>query len=100
CRGREEGKWHGLCWSIPGGLRFTNCPQEKEASTMSTYPAPSTRPFDRGTLAWTGANTLVERITTVAGRLLLAQIFLMSALHKLSDWSGTEQAMIGKGLPA
>src|ERR1051325_2936096 len=33
------------------------------------------------------------------GRILLSSIFLVSAIGKLTDWSGNVQAMADKGLP-
>ena len=32
------------------------------------------------------------------GRLLLSTIFLMSGIHKITDWTGTEKAMSNKGM--
>lgn len=39
-------------------------------------------------------------IVTLIGRILLALIFLLSALSKIGDYSGTVGYMQGKGIPA
>ena len=43
--------------------------------------------------------TKTERITTLAGRILLALIFLASGLGKVGDWSQTAGYMASKGMP-
>jgi putative oxidoreductase len=43
-----------------------------------------------------GAN---ERYTPLAGRILIAVIFLLSGLGKLGNWGGTASMMASKGLP-
>jgi putative oxidoreductase len=42
----------------------------------------------------------LERTMTVAGRILLAAIFILSGAGKLMGWSGTAGMMAAKGLPA
>ncbi len=45
-------------------------------------------------------NQPVQNFSALAGRILLAAIFLISGLNKLSDFSGTATFMAGAGLPA
>jgi putative oxidoreductase len=42
----------------------------------------------------------LERALTVVGRILLALIFVLSAIGKLKAWAGTAGMMAAKGLPA
>src|SRR5947208_15392511 len=48
-----------------------------------------------GAPAWGGA----ARYAPLLGRILLAQIFLVSGAAKILDWPGTEAQMAGKGMP-
>ena len=41
-----------------------------------------------------------ERYASLAGRILIAVIFLLSGLGKLGNWGGTASMMASKGLPA
>ena len=41
----------------------------------------------------------VKRATPVVGRLILAAIFVMSALGKIGNWEGTSGYMASKGMP-
>lgn len=43
---------------------------------------------------------LTEQFGPLAGRLLLAQIFILSGFRKLTGWEGTLGYMASKGLPA
>ena len=45
-------------------------------------------------------NQPVQNFSALAGRILLAAIFLISGLNKLKDFSGTATFMAGAGLPA
>jgi putative oxidoreductase len=45
-------------------------------------------------------NHSVQNFAALGGRVLLAAIFLISGLNKLSDFSGTAAFMSGSGLPA
>jgi putative oxidoreductase len=40
----------------------------------------------------------LERYGTLAARILMSQIFLLSGLMKIMDWSGTEAQMAGRGM--
>ncbi|HEY6051790.1 MAG TPA: DoxX family protein [Thermoanaerobaculia bacterium] len=42
----------------------------------------------------------LERTLTVVGRILLAAIFILSGVGKITAWSGTAGMMAAKGLPA
>ncbi len=42
---------------------------------------------------------LLEQFGPLAGRLLLAHIFILAALHKLTGWEGALGFMASKGLP-
>lgn len=41
----------------------------------------------------------MDRYLLIAGRVLLAILFLFSGLGKIMNWSGTETMMAGKGIP-
>jgi putative oxidoreductase len=45
-------------------------------------------------------NQSIQNFAALGGRLLLAAIFVISGLNKLSDFSGTAAFMSGAGLPA
>jgi putative oxidoreductase len=45
-------------------------------------------------------NQSIQNFAALGGRLLLAAIFVISGLNKLSDFSGTAGFMSGAGLPA
>jgi putative oxidoreductase len=45
-------------------------------------------------------NHSLQNFAALGGRVLLAAIFLISGLNKLSDFSGTAAFMSGSGLPA
>ncbi len=45
-------------------------------------------------------NSMVRDVGLLLGRLLLSQIFLLSAVKKIFAWSGTASYMAAKGLPA
>ena len=45
-------------------------------------------------------NQTIQNFAALGGRLLLAAIFVISGLNKLSDFSGTAAFMSGAGLPA
>ena len=42
--------------------------------------------------------TTLQNLVVLAARILLSQIFLISAVGHLTNWSGTIQYMIGKGM--
>ena len=46
----------------------------------------------------TGRSGVLERYGTLAARILISQIFLLSGLMKIVDWSGTEAQMAGRGM--
>jgi putative oxidoreductase len=50
--------------------------------------------FVRGT----GRIEALERYGTLAARILMSQIFLISGVMKILDWSGTEAQMAGRGM--
>jgi uncharacterized membrane protein YphA (DoxX/SURF4 family) len=49
---------------------------------------------------WTGEGRaeVLERYGTLLARLLLSQIFLISGVMKILDWSGTEAKMAERGM--
>ena len=65
---------------------------------MSANPAPTSMSSGRTGLEWTGINAAVESFAPLLGRILLSSIFLMSAIHKMTDWAGTEKLMADKGM--
>src|SRR5439155_25893937 len=46
----------------------------------------------------TGRIEPLERYGMLAARILMSQIFLISGLMKIIDWSGTEDQMAGRGM--
>src|SRR5438132_11224461 len=61
--------------------------------TPSSAPRPATGDWVFGSRA----ETLVK-YATLAGRVLLSQIFLISGFMKIVDWSGTEAKMAEQGM--
>lgn len=56
--------------------------------------SPSSQPV-AGAAGW----SIAEGLGALLGRMLLAQIFLISGVGKILDWSGTEATMASKGMP-
>src|SRR5262249_11284248 len=48
----------------------------------------------------TTMSATLQRYTGAAGRLLLCVIFVLSGLHKITDWADTEAYMTSHGMPA
>ena len=65
---------------------------------MSSNSAPTTMPTNRTPLELSGITVTVESFAPLVGRILLSSIFLMSAIHKMTDWAGTEKQMADKGM--
>src|SRR5262245_16314398 len=65
-----------------------------EAGRADEY---ATRP--QWALLWGGGRIeALERYGTVAARILLSQIFLISGIMKIVDWAGTEAQMASRGM--
>ena len=64
-------------------------------------PATAPRPWASALWAFaSGAGRVeaLERYGTLAARILMSQIFLISGIMKIVDWSGTEAQMAGRGM--
>jgi putative oxidoreductase len=49
-------------------------------------------------VAGEGRVEALEEYGTLAARILMSQVFLISAVMKIIDWSGTEAQMAGRGM--
>jgi putative oxidoreductase len=68
------------------------------------------RGANRTAVAWPGTSAFwafvrregrveaLERYGTLAARILMSQVFLLSGVMKILDWSGTEAQMAGRGM--
>ncbi len=83
-------------WSGPVAGKEAGRLDFRGASPAVTY-GPTARAF----WAFVGGGGRVEaleRYGTLAARVLLSQIFLISGIMKIVDWSGTEAQMAGRGM--
>lgn len=58
-----------------------------------------TRPIDAFNVSMTGTRPSTDRLLLVAGRVLLAFIFVFSGVMKIFAWNDTIQYMVSKGMP-